>query len=67
MVMLADCIDKIFEKMVLCEDENDRELYKSAYYHLCDYKDTLDLVIKMTNNVNDISHRWELVKKSQEE
>lgn len=66
MVMLADCIDKLFEKMSLSDTEEERELYKSAYYHLCDYKDTLELVIKMTNNINDISKRWELVKKANE-
>lgn len=37
MRMLEDCINKIFEKANLTHYEQDKELYKSIYYHLCDY------------------------------
>ena len=64
MRMLEDCIDKIFEKAELCDNETDKELLKSVYYHLCDYKDVLNKSIELSNEITEISHRWELVKKA---
>lgn len=66
MMMLEESIDKIFEKSVLCDSEEDKELYKSIYYHLCDYKDILNKTIELSNEITEISHRWELVKKANE-
>lgn len=67
MKMLEECIEKIFEKADLIDNDIDKELYKSIYYHLCDYKDILDRVIELNNEIDNISHRWELVKKANEE
>lgn len=67
MMMLEECIDKIFEKSVLCDNEEDRELYKSIYHHLLDYKEVLNKSIELTNEISEISNRWELVKKANEE
>ena len=66
MKMLEGCIEKIFETADLIDNDIDKELYKSIYYHLCDYKDILDRVIDLNNEIDNISHRWELVKKSNE-
>lgn len=66
MKMLEECIEKIFEKADLIDNDIDKELYKSIYYHLCDYKDILDRVIELNNEIDNISYRWELVKKSNE-
>ena len=66
MKMLEECIEKIFETADLIDNDIDKELYKSIYYHLCDYKDILDRVIDLNNEIDNISHRWELVKKSNE-
>lgn len=63
MKMLEDCINEIDNKISLCNDI-DKELYKSIYYHLCDYKDILNKVIDLNNEIDNISKRWELVKKS---
>lgn len=48
MKMLEDCINEIDNKISLCSDI-DKELYKSIYYHLCDYKDILNKVIDLNN------------------
>lgn len=66
MKMLEDCINEIDKKISLCS-EADKELYKSIYYHLCDYKDILNRVIELNNEIDNISKRWELVKKANEE
>lgn len=71
MEMLENCIDKIFEKSELSDNEGDcphvakdKELYKSIYYHLCDYRDVLNKSIELGNEIGEISKRWELVKKA---
>lgn len=77
MKMLEECIDKIEQKMQLNEIlypqstsnkeiEEERELLKSVYYHLLDYKDILNKSIELTNEIESLSHRWELVKKANE-
>ncbi len=66
MKMLEDCINEIDKKIDLCS-EADKELYKSIYYHLCDYKDVLNKSIELANEITEISSRWELVKKANEE
>ena len=77
MIMLEDCIEKIERKMQLNdilyeqsvskkEIEEERELVKSIYYHLLDYKEVLNKAIELTNEINNISNRWELVKKANE-
>lgn len=66
MKMLEDCINEIDKKIDLC-GEADKELYKSIYYHLCDYKDVLNKSIELANEITEISSRWELVKKANEE
>lgn len=67
MKMLEDCIKEIDEKINFNQNDAQKELYKSIYYHLCDYKDILDRVIELNNEIDNISHRWELVKKANEE
>lgn len=67
MKTLDDCIDKIFEKSVLVDSEEERELLKSAYHHLCDYKDILNKSVELTKEINTITSRWEMVKKANEE
>ena len=64
MKMLKDCIEKISEKADLSDNDIDKELYKSIYYHLCDYKDILDRVVDLNNEIDNISKRWELVSKA---
>lgn len=71
MEMLENCIDKIFDtfsgqspKADLTDSKYDKELYKSIYYHLCDYKDILSKTIELNNEIGEISKRWELVKKA---
>lgn len=64
MEILENCIDKIFEKSELSDNEKDKELYKSIYYHLCDYRDVLNKSIELGNEIGEISKRWELVKKA---
>lgn len=64
MKMLEQCIDEIFEKYQLTENENDKELYKSIYYHLCDYKGVLDKSIQLGNEIENISNRWNMLKKA---
>lgn len=64
MMMLEDSIEKIFQKAELSDNEADKELLKSVYYHLCDYKDILNKSIELSNEITEISHRWELVKKA---
>lgn len=63
MKMLEDCIDEIDKKISLCS-EADKELYKSIYYHLSDYKDILNRVIGLNNEITNISSRWDLIKNS---
>lgn len=64
MEMLEDCIDKIFEKAELSNNDKDKELYKSIYYHLLDYKDVMSKVIELNNELEQVSNRWALVKKA---
>lgn len=64
MMMLEESIDKVFQKAELSDNEADKELLKSVYYHLCDYKDVLNKSIELSNEITEISHRWELVKKA---
>ena len=64
MEMLENCIEKIYEKADLTDYDRDKELYKSIYYHLCDYKDILNKSIELSNEIGEISKRWELVKKA---
>lgn len=61
MKMLEDCINEIDKKISLCS-EVDKELYKSIYYHLSDYKDILNRVIDLNNEIANISSRWDLIK-----
>lgn len=63
MKMLEQCIDEIFEKSQLTDNENDKELYKSIYYHLSDYKDILNKTIELNNEIENISNRWNMLKK----
>lgn len=71
MLMLEDCIELVSRKEELShansgqEPDNDmKELYKSIYYHLSDYKDILNKSIELTNEITEISNRWELVKRA---
>lgn len=64
MEMLENCIDKIYEKANLTDCEYDKELYKSIYYHLCDYKGVLDKSIQLGNEIENISNRWNMLKKA---
>lgn len=63
MKMLEQCIDEIFEKSQLTDNENDKELYKSIYYHLSDYKDILNKTIELNNEIRGISERWQLINR----
>lgn len=67
MKMLEDCIKEIDEKINFNQNDAQKELYKSIYYHLCDYKDILNKVIDLNNEIDNISKRWGLVKKANEE
>lgn len=67
MMMLESCIENIWRKAELSDNEADKELLKSVYYHLCDYKDVLNKSIELSNEITEISHRWELVKKANKE
>lgn len=67
MKMLEDCINEIDKKINFNQNDNEVELLKSIYYHLCDYKDILNKVIDLNNEIDNISKRWELVKKANEE
>lgn len=67
MKMLEDCINEIDKKINFNQNDAQKELYKSIYYHLCDYKDILNRVIELNNEIDNISKRWELVKKANEE
>lgn len=67
MMMLEESIENIWRKAELSDNEADKELLKSVYYHLCDYKDVLNKSIELTNEITEISHRWELVKKANKE
>lgn len=67
MKMLEDCINEIDKKINFNQNDAQKELYKSIYYHLCDYKDILNKVIDLNNEIDNISKRWELVKKANEE
>ncbi len=62
MLMLEDCIELVSRKEELSQDNDMKELYKSIYYHLSDYKDILNKSIELTNEITEISNRWELVK-----
>lgn len=63
MKMLEQCIDETFEKSQLTDNENDKELYKSIYYHLSDYKDILNKTIELDNEIRGISERWQLINR----
>lgn len=63
MKMLEQCIDETFEKSQLTDNENDKELYKSIYYHLSDYKDILNKIIELDNEIRGISERWQLINR----
>ena len=66
MKMLEDCINEIDKKINFNLNDNEVELLKSIYYHLCDYKDILNKTIELSNEITEISKRWELVKKANE-
>lgn len=66
MKMLEDCINEIDKKINFNQNDNEVELLKSIYYHLCDYKDILNKTIELSNEITEISKRWELVKKANE-
>lgn len=66
MKMLEDCINEVYRKYELSDNEDDRELYNSIYHHLLDYKEILNKSIELTNEIAEISNRWELVKKANE-
>lgn len=66
MLMLEDCIDLVSKKEELSIDNDMKELYQSIYYHLSDYRDILNKSIELTNEITEISNRWELVKKANE-
>lgn len=65
MIMLEDCIEKIFEQSNL--DSDNKELYRSIYYHLSDYKDILNGVIELNNEIDKVAERWALVSKTHQE
>lgn len=67
MKMLEDCINEIDKKINFNQNDAQKELYKSIYYHLCDYNDILNKVIELNNEIDNISKRWGLVKKANEE
>lgn len=67
MKMLEDCLNEIDKKINFNQNDNEVELLKSIYYHLCDYKDILNKTIELSNEITEISKRWELVKKANEE
>lgn len=66
MKMLEDCINEIDKKINFNQNDNEVELLKSIYYHLLDYKEILNKSIELTNEITEISNRWELVKKANE-
>lgn len=66
MKMLEDCINEIDKKINFNQNDNEVELLKSIYYHLLDYKDILNKTIELSNEIDNISKRWELVKKANE-
>lgn len=66
MKMLEDCIKEIDEKINFNQNDVQKELYKSIYYHLLDYKDILNKTIELNNEIDNISKRWRLVKKANE-
>ena len=66
MKMLEDCINEVYRKYELIDNECNRELYNSVYHHLLDYKEILNKFIELTNEITEISNRWELVKKANE-
>ncbi|TXJ31158.1 hypothetical protein [Brachyspira aalborgi] len=66
MKMLEDCIKEIDEKINFNQNDAQKELYKSIYYHLLDYKDILNKTIELNNEIDNISKRWRLVKKANE-
>lgn len=66
MKMLEDSINEIYRKYELSDNEDERELYNSIYHHLLDYKDILNKSIELTNEITNISNRWELIKKANE-
>lgn len=66
MKMLEDCINEIGKKINFNQNDNEVELLKSIYYHLCDYKDISNKTIELSNEITEISKRWELVKKANE-
>lgn len=66
MKMLEDCINEIDKKINFNQNDNEVELLKSIYYHLLDYKDILNKIIELSNEIDNISKRWELVKKANE-
>lgn len=65
MKMLEDCINEIDKKINFNQNDNEVELLKSIYYHLCDYKDILNKVIDLNNEIANISSRWDLIKNSE--
>lgn len=67
MIMLEDCINKIFEKAQLTHYECDKELYKSIYYHLCDYKGVLNKTIELNNELGEITNRWKMLQRADKE
>lgn len=67
MKMLEECINKIFEKAELTRYEDDKELYKSIYHHLCDYRDVLNKSVELTNEIYALQNRWALIKKANKE
>jgi len=66
MIMLEDSINEVYRKYELSDNEDEKELYNSIYHHLLDYKEVLNKAIELTNEINNISNRWELVKKANE-
>lgn len=66
MKMLEDCINEVYRKYELSDNEDDRELYNSVYHHLLDYKEIWNKSIELTNEITEVSNRWELVKKANE-
>lgn len=63
MIMLEDCINKIDSKIEFNQNESEKELLKSIYYHLLDYKDILNKTIELTNEIYEIENRWHLIEK----
>ena len=67
MKMLEECINEIFRKSEVTRYEDDKELYKSIYHHLCDYKDILNKTTELTEEIEKITNRWDMIKKANAE